>query len=69
MNFIATPFPVHILPESLHRFVLEVAEAIVCPIDFPATMVLAAVSGAIGNTREVVIKENWAEPAGRGAFP
>jgi hypothetical protein len=63
MSFIATPFPVNILPESLQRFVSEVAEAVVCPADFPAAMALAAISGAIGNTRKVIIKEGWEEPA------
>ena len=62
MSFIATPFPVNVLPESLQRFVSEVAEAVVCPIDFPAAMALAAISGAIGNTRTVVVKESWEEP-------
>lgn len=63
MDFITPTFPVNVLPEALNRFVQEVAEAVVCPIDFPANMVLAAISGAIGTSRRVIVKESWKEPA------
>lgn len=62
MDFITSPFPVNVLPERLNRFVQEVADAVVCPVDFPANMVLAAIAGAIGTSRRVAVKDGWEEP-------
>lgn len=56
------PFPADILPDPLRRFVVTNAESIGCDSSFIALPALAALASAIGNTRQVRIKADWAEP-------
>jgi len=57
------PFPLLSLPEPLKAFVTEAAAALKCDACYVALPVLAAVAGAIGNTRTIRIKHGWQEPA------
>ncbi len=56
------PFPVHLLPDPLGRFVSEGARAFIVDESFFAQPVLAVCAGLIGNSRRVVIKPQWLEP-------
>jgi hypothetical protein len=57
------PFPVDVLPEPLARMVEEVSKALPCPPDFAAVPMLAVCGAAIGNSRVIRLKQNYAEPA------
>lgn len=57
----AAEFPVAALPLPLQRYVLEVAESIRCPVDFPGCFVLAVASIGIGNSRKIALKKKWTE--------
>ena len=60
----AAPFPVEqVFPPSLARHAQEVAYALSCPVDFVAVPMLAAVSGAIGNTRRLEVLRTHRQPA------
>jgi hypothetical protein len=56
-------FPVEALPPVLAEFVVQTAAAMGCPTPFVALPVLAAVFGCVGNTRRVLVKKRWSEPA------
>ncbi|MEX0585722.1 MAG: DUF3987 domain-containing protein, partial [Pirellulales bacterium] len=57
------PIPVEQLPPLLREYVTLGAEAIVCDPSFIAVPLLTAAAAAIGNTRRIVVKQGWAEPA------
>lgn len=56
-------FPVDALPEPVRSYVVEGAAAIGCDSSFVALPMLSGLAGAIGNTRRIVLKRGWAEPA------
>jgi hypothetical protein len=56
-------FPTDALPPVLRNFVVETAKAMCCPTAYVAMPVLAGVFGSIGNTRRVLVKKRWTEPA------
>jgi hypothetical protein len=57
------PFPVHVLPPPLGDFVSEAARATVCDLAFIVLPLLAALASAIGNTRRIMLKDDWCEPS------
>ena len=57
------PFPVDALPEPVRSYVAEGAAAIGCDASFVALPMLSGLAGAIGNTRRILLKRGWAEPA------
>lgn len=56
------PFPVDVLPPSLHALVQEGGEAINCDPALLAVSSLAACGGAVGLARSARIKRGWDEP-------
>lgn len=56
------PFPVHTLPAPLDDYCRQGAIALGCDVSYVALPVLAAVAGALGHTRCVVLKRGWCEP-------
>jgi CRISPR-associated protein Cmr3 len=58
-----TPFPLDALPAALRVFVEEASLALGCDSAHLALPLLAATAGAIGNTRCILLKQSWAEPA------
>lgn len=57
------PFPVDALPEPIRSYVVEGATAISCDASFVALPLLSGLAGAIGNTRRILLKHGWTEPA------
>ncbi len=57
------PFPLFHLPETLQNFVNAGAEALQCDPSFLAVPALVSIGAAIGNSRTMVLKETWHEPA------
>jgi len=57
------PFPSEQLPEPLGAYVRESARGIGCDQSMVALPLLAAVAGAIGNTRAIEPRPGWVEPA------
>ncbi len=57
------PFPTDCLPEKAKETIECIAESIGCDESMPALALLCAVSAAIGNTRQLQVKEGWYEPA------
>ena len=57
------PFPVDLLPEPIRGYIQASAAAIGCDPAFIALATLAAVASAIGNSRRILIKRRWTEPA------
>jgi len=56
------PFPVYALPQPLRGFVTAGSKAIGCDPSFVALPLLAAVAGAIGNSRRIQLKPGWTAP-------
>jgi hypothetical protein len=56
-------FPAGVLPEPIRRFVADGAKSIGCDPSYLALPLLSALASAIGNTRRIVLKRGWAEPA------
>jgi hypothetical protein len=56
------PFPVDVLPGLLAEYVKQAAESIGCDETMVVNPLLAGIAGAIGNTRQVVLKSDWDEP-------
>lgn len=56
------PFPLEHLPAVVSTLVTEGAEAIGCDPALVALPALAAVAGAIGNSRAIILKKGWVEP-------
>ncbi|MCX5676258.1 MAG: DUF3987 domain-containing protein [Planctomycetota bacterium] len=57
------PFPVEALPPACRRYVQELSQAIGTDPSFAALSLLAALAGAVGNTRRIRIKHDWQAPA------
>jgi len=57
------PFPIDELPELVAEYVRQTATSISCDPAMVVNVLLAAFATAIGNTRQVVIKSGWTEPA------
>lgn len=57
------PFPTHVLPDPLRRFVVEASDVIGCDPCYLALPLLAGMAAAIGNSRCVELKPGWIEPA------
>jgi len=56
-------FPTEALPEPLAAFVRETARGIGCDESMVALPLLAAVAGAVGNSRAIEPRPGWREPA------
>lgn len=56
-------FPLEIFPKPIKSFIEEAAQSLQCPADFIAVSVLVCAGVAIGNSREVEVKEGWREGA------
>ena len=57
------PFPTDALPEPIRGFVEAGAKAIGCCVTYLVLPMLAALAGAIGNTRRIRLKDGWTAPA------
>lgn len=57
------PMPIHTFPEPLASFVNEGASALGCDPCMIAMPALTAIACAIGTTRRIRLKAQWAEPA------
>jgi hypothetical protein len=57
------PFPVEALPEPVRSYLRRSATAIGVDTSYVATALLAALAAAIGNSRLVMLKRGWVEPA------
>lgn len=57
------PFPTHTLPQPIADFVERGATAIKCDSSFLALPMLSALASAIGNSRQLRLKESWKVPA------
>ncbi len=56
-------FPVDLLPASVARFVKETTTAMNCDPAMIALPAISTLAGAIGMTREIVLRDDWREPA------
>ena len=56
-------FPLEILPEPIRQLSESGAESIGCDPSFIALPALAAAGAAIGNSRRILVKRGWEEPA------
>lgn len=54
-------FPVDVFPGVLRDYAESIADALPCPVDFPATMMLSVLSTFIGRKRRIAIKKSWEE--------
>src|SRR5207248_6747750 len=57
------PFPLDELPHPACDYVLAASEAIGCDPSYVALPLLSGLSAAIGNSRRIVLKRAWSEPA------
>lgn len=57
------PFPTHLLPGTVGRYVQAASDAIGCDASFVALPLLASLARAIGNSRVIRLKRTWTEPA------
>ena len=57
------PFPVELLPETVSRFIFEVAAANGCDPAGAAIATLVVLATAIGNSRRLRLKRGWVFPA------
>jgi hypothetical protein len=58
-----TPFPSDALPEPVRAYVTDAATAIGCDESYVALPLLSGLAAAVGNTRRIVLKRGWTEPA------
>lgn len=56
-------FPLESLPVPASDFVLDVSRSLGCDPAFIAVPMLATLAGAVGNTRELLLRDRWTEPA------
>ena len=63
LSYPVLPFPLDVLPPSLQRFVLEVAQSVPCPPDYVAVPCLAVAGAAIGRSIALRLKPGWNEEA------
>ena len=57
------PFPVNALPEPMRGYVVGSCAAIGCDAAYVALPLLSTLASAIGNSRSVLLKKDWSEPA------
>jgi len=57
------PFPVDALPEPVRSYVASGAESIGCDASYIALPMLSALASAIGDSRAILLKNGWTEPA------
>jgi hypothetical protein len=57
------PFPVELLPAGVREYVVEAAEGMAADPCMVALPTLAGLAAAIGNTRQILTKPDWSEPA------
>lgn len=57
------PFPIDALPLDVQEFCGAIAEAVDCPVDFPAVACLVVAGTAIGNSVSIMPKPGWFEKA------
>ncbi len=57
------PFPTHLLPAPIARFVREAAKSLGCNEAFLAVPLLSVFAAAIGNSRRIQLKKGWCEPS------
>ncbi|HEY8665647.1 MAG TPA: YfjI family protein [Tepidisphaeraceae bacterium] len=56
-------FPLHVLPDPIHAYIVEGAAALGCEASYIAVPMLPVLASAIGNTRRIRLKKGWNEPA------
>ena len=56
-------FPLDVMPRPVAEYVSAVAKSVGCPVEFAAAGSLAAMSSAIGATRQLEIRPGWREQA------
>jgi hypothetical protein len=56
-------FPAEALPPVLAEYVVQTAAAMGCAAPYVALPTLAAAFGCVGNTRRVLVRRRWEEPA------
>jgi hypothetical protein len=56
-------FPVDLLPASVREYVIQTADGMATDPAMVAIPLLAALAAAIGNTRTIMLKSDWEEPA------
>ncbi len=57
------PFPVEVLPEPVRSFVRRSSEAIGCDPAYITTAILPTIAGAVGTSRQIILKRGWVEPS------
>lgn len=57
------PFPIKAIPTPIRSYITGSAAAIGCDPAFVATAILPTLAAAIGNSRTMLLKRGWAEPA------
>lgn len=57
------PFPIDAMPAPWGEYAAEVGRVLLCDPSFAALPVLAALAGAVGNTRRIYLGGDWTEPA------
>ncbi|MEW6358497.1 MAG: DUF3987 domain-containing protein [Planctomycetota bacterium] len=57
------PFPVDALPEPMRTFVKQASAAMGCDPTYIALPLLVALAAAIGNSRRIRLRGDWAEPS------
>lgn len=53
------PFPFHVFPEKIKRFTYQVSESFSIQPELTASLILAIISGAVGNTLRVSVKAGY----------
>jgi hypothetical protein len=56
------PFPLHVLPDNLRRYVQAQSEALCCDPAYVVLPVLSMLGAVIGNSRRIELKSDWCEP-------
>ncbi|MBW8015449.1 MAG: DUF3987 domain-containing protein [Planctomycetes bacterium] len=57
------PFPVECIPEPIRTYIVEAAKTLGCDNAYIVLPMLSALAGAIGNSRSIMLKQAWTEPA------
>lgn|GEM_PF-563764 len=56
------PFPIEVLPPRLAQIIVTIAKAVGCDPAFVAVPLITSAAAAIGNTRDIQLKQGWKEP-------
>lgn len=57
------PFPVELMPSAVRDYVKQTAEGMACDPTLVAVPMLAGLAAAIGNTRTIMLNDDWVEPS------